>query len=214
MQIKTKKNWLYHLHPATESPPQFLLLLHGWTGSENSMRIFLGDLLPNYEIILPRGPYLADSDKGGYSWRKIIPGTWGLPTLQELQPAADSLVSLLSELAAEQGASPRFNIAGFSQGGALTTVITALHPDKVQKAAILSAFIPSGVAPLLQPRHLAGMRIYWSHGSQDKLIPLERGKEAAALLEAAGAKVEFCSANFDHRVGSVCRHALKKFLND
>jgi len=86
-------------------------------------------------IIAPRGPHAAK--EGGYSWRALPSAQasdWGLPTLSDLRPAAEGLVRLVDEVSASIGVdATQFDVAGFSQGGALTDVLSLLYPQRIRK---------------------------------------------------------------------------------
>ena len=158
---------------------------------------------------------LPPPDKGGYSWRELKPGTWGSPTLEELSLAADALVSLVDDWSASLSlASPTFDMVGFSQGGALAATLVALHPARVGKVAVLSGFVPSGVERLLHPGLLEDIRFFWSHGTKDELISIERGRASIEFLENAGAEVQFCQAEIGHRVSKECWRSLATFLKN
>jgi phospholipase/carboxylesterase len=206
--------WVFRARSLSERPQQALLLLHGWTGDENSMWAFAKNFSPQYAILAPRAPFLAPKEKGGYSWRDLKPGTWGKPTLDELRPPADGLVSLVDGwLAALNIPDARFDVAGFSQGGALATLLAILYPQRIRKLAVLAGFVPKGVDDAqLTPGLLSGIDCFWAHGTQDDLVTFERGRESAQRLEAAGAQVRFCEADVGHRVSRECRHALDAFL--
>jgi len=207
--------WTFRVRPLSEDASRILLLLHGWTGDESSMWTFTRNIPSRYAIISPRAPYAAPADKGGYSWREIKPGTWGSPTLEELHLAADALVSLVDKWQdSVKITSPTFDIVGFSQGAALATTIAALYPSRVDRVSVLSGFIPPGLDSVLRPDLLEDVRFFWSHGRQDELIPIERGRASIKLLEDAGAKVHLCQADIGHKVSKDCRRALDAFLSN
>lgn len=213
--IIEKEGWTFRFFSPREKPSRVLLLLHGWTGDEQSMWQFTHKLPANYVIIAPRAPYCAPADKGGYSWREIKPGTWGSPTFAELNLSADRLISLIDfGLAATGTDSARVDVVGFSQGGALALTLSTLSPERVNKVAVLSGFLPAGVEELLRPNLLNHLRFFWAHGSEDKIIPIERGRESIKVLESAGAKFRFCKADGGHRVSKACRYALSDFLSE
>lgn len=210
----TYNGWTMRVRHAAQEPPRFLLLLHGWTGDENSMWIFTRKLPADLWIAAPRGPYAAK--EGGFSWRALPSaqsGDWGLPTLSDLKPAADSLVRLVDEVSASIGVdATQFDVAGFSQGGALTNVLSLLYPQRVRKVAVLAGFMPGGVDDLLERRVLAGKHFFVAHGTQDNLVPVERAREAIELLENAGAQVTFCEAEVGHKVSADCLRGLESFF--
>lgn len=220
MQIETSATvldqfgWVFCTRSLSETPKRVLLLLHGWTGDENAMWTFTNNFPTDYAIIAPRAPFSAPKEKGGYSWRDLKPGTWGSPTLDELRPPADALVSLVDEWRATLNiANARFDVVGFSQGGALATLLAILYPQRIRKLAVLAGFVPKGVAEAhLLPNMLDGIQCFWAHGTEDNLVSFERGRSSAEMLEKAGAQLRFCAADVGHRVSRECRRALDVFL--
>ena len=222
MQIETSTTlldqfgWYFRVRSLAEHPQRILLLLHGWTGDENSMWPFAVKFPREVTILAPRAPFLAPKEHGGYSWRELKPGTWGSPTLEELRPPADGLISLVDEwLATHSMPDARFDVVGFSQGGALATLLAILYPQRIRKMAVLAGFIPKGISDEhLTPDLLNGIQCFWAHGTEDDLVPFERGRDSAQRLEAAGANVHFCEAEVGHRVSRECRDALNAFIAD
>ncbi|MCF6277430.1 MAG: alpha/beta fold hydrolase [Anaerolineales bacterium] len=214
-QLETAHGWTFRFRRAAQSPSQILLLLHGWTGDENSMWAFTRNFPAHYAIVSPRAPHPALHERGGYSWRVLKPGTWGVPTLAELRVAADALVTFVDEWSASVSTdAARFNVIGFSQGGAMATVLAALHPQRMRRVAVLAGFVPPGVDAFLRPNLLTEIPFFWAHGRQDEMIPLVRAQQSINLLEAAGAEVNLCQADVGHKVGKDCRRALEIFFEN
>ena len=135
-----------------------------------------------------------------------------MPTLSDLKPAADGLIRLVDDISVSIGVNAtQFDVAGFSQGGALTNALTLLYPQRIQKAAVLAGFMPGGVDDLLARRVLAGKPFFVAHGTQDSLVPVERARTSIDLLEQAGAQVTFCEAEAGHKVSLECLHGLETF---
>ena len=206
----TYNGWTMRVRHASQKPARFLLLLHGWTGDENSMWIFTRRFPEDMWIVAPRAPHAAK--EGGYSWRTLHPGTRGLPTLSDLKPAADSLIRMVDDISVSIGVdATQFDVAGFSQGGALTNVLALLYPQRIHKAAVLAGFMPDGVDDLLAQRVLVGKQFFVSHGAKDNLVPLELAQQSIVLLEKAGAQVTFCEAEVGHKVSADCLRGLESF---
>ena len=105
----------------------------------------------------------------------------------------------------------QFDVAGFSQGGALTNVLALLYPQRIRKAAVLAGFMPGGVDDFLARRVLVDKNFFVAHGIQDELVPLERARQSIELLEQAGAQVTFCEAEVGHKVSVDCLRGLEAF---
>jgi phospholipase/carboxylesterase len=130
-QLVTFNGWTFRLRPAASPNPRLFLLLHGWKGDETSMWVFARNLPPEYAVLAPRGLHVEPS--GGYTWRQIVPGSsWHLPDLDDLRPSADALLRFVDEWSTSVGLdAAQFNVAGFSQGAALTYTLAMLHPERV-----------------------------------------------------------------------------------
>ena len=63
----------------------------------------------------------------------------------------------------------------------------------------------------LARRVMAGKPFFVAHGTQDKLVPVERARASIELLEQAGAQVTFCEAEVGHKVSLECLHGLEAF---
>jgi phospholipase/carboxylesterase len=212
----TYNGWTMRVRHATQEPARFLLLLHGWTGDENSMWIFTNRFPADMWIAAPRAPHA--SKEGGYSWRplhSVQASDWGLPTLSDLRPAAEGLIRLVDEVSASIGVdTTQFEVAGFSQGGALANVLALLYPQRIRKAAVLAGFMPAGVEDLLERRVLAGKHFFVAHGTQDNLVPFERARDSIELLEKGGAQVIFCEAEVGHKLSADCLRSLESFFKE
>ena len=165
--------WIYRFHPATGVPSRLLLLLHGWTGDENSMWVFTRKLPAQVAILAPRGVYIAP--EGGYTWREIQPGKKGFPRVEEFRQSAEALVRFVDEWSSSSGViADQFDLIGFSQGAALAYSLALLHPERIRAMAALSGFMPPGARELLLRRPLAGKPIFVAHGMRIRWSQLSR----------------------------------------
>ncbi|MBN2387381.1 MAG: hypothetical protein JXB85_10200 [Anaerolineales bacterium] len=210
-QVIRFQDWTLRLRLADSTPARLLLLLHGWTGDENSMWIFVRDFPTEITLLAPRAPSAAP--EGGYSWRAITPQNWGLPALDDLRPAVASLLTLVDDWGAQTGLDVgQFDVLGFSQGASLVYTLAALHPGRIRRLGALSGFLPQGLDDLLAGGRLDGKPAYVAHGTQDDLIPVARGRQAARALEAAGARVTYCEAETGHKVSADCLRGIRQFF--
>ncbi len=206
-------NWTLRVRASQSVNPRLLVLIHGWTGDENSMWVFARGISSDYWMIAPRAPYPAESS--GFSWRPPQPGTFGRPSLEALRPAADGLIRLIDEYSASVKVDAlQFDLMGFSQGAAMVNLVAMLYPHRVRKMGVLAGFVPSGLEELISQRPLAGKNIFVAHGTQDNMVPIDRARESIELLEQAGAQVTYCEDEVGHKVSSTCMRALESYLQD
>lgn len=203
--------WTLRVRPAAMQQARLLLLLHGWTGDENSMWVFVRNFPADYWIVAPRAPHTTKPT--GYSWRSLQPDHPEPPTLEDLRPSAEALVGLADAYAAaSQLHAEQFDLIGFSQGAALGNTLMLLHPERIRHAGILAGFVPLGAEALATKHPLDGKSIFVAHGSSDKMVNIEYARKSVELLQRAGAGVTFCEDDVGHQVSAGCLHALETFF--
>ncbi len=210
-QLVSFKNWTLRTRPATQGPARLLLLVHGWTGDEDSMWVFVGNFPPEYCIIAPRAPFVTKPS--GYSWRPLRAAAGERPTFADLQPAVDPLLELVDSYAEENSLdATQFDAMGFSQGAGMVGITALLHPDRIGRAAMLSGFVPAGAETLVKQRPLTAKPFFVAHGTRDEMVNIEVGRRSVKLLEEAGANVTYCEDEVGHKLSARCLHALHAFF--
>ena len=213
--------WILRILEAVQQPSRILLLLHGYTGDENSMWLFAQNMPSYFWMIAPRAPH--PSETTGYSWRPPLPGTFGRPSLEQLLPAAEALIRLVDEYQVsvsperrrrEGEASPVIDVMGFSQGAAMSSVLAFLYPERVRKIGILAGFVPGGLEEYAGKRPLEGKLIFVTHGTKDEMVPIDRARASMEILEQAGATITYCEDEVGHKVSVNCLRALRAYFED
>jgi len=201
-------DWIMRIHrPVGSHPFPVLLMLHGWTGDENSMWIFSQNLLKGTILIAPRGIYKTKVT--GYSWHPEINKPW--PWIRDFMPAVEALITTISGNNFPDGDFSEFHIIGFSQGAALAYTIACVYPNQVASLAVLSGFLPDGATAILTPGRLNGLPVFIAHGTDDDLVPVGRARISVGLLQDAGANVIYCEDNVGHKLSTKCFRALEAF---
>ncbi len=205
--------WTIRTRISQSASPRLLVLLHGWTGDENSMWVFTHGLSPEYWMMAPRAPHSADTS--GFSWRPPQAETFGRPSLEMLKPAADELIRLIDEYSASvKVEAAQFDVMGFSQGAAMVNLLGMLYPHRVRKMGVLAGFVPAGLEDLAANKPLEGKHIFVAHGTQDQMVPVERARDSISVLEQAGAQVTYCEDEVGHKLSANCLRALEAYLKD
>jgi phospholipase/carboxylesterase len=211
--LVTFKNWTLRIRESMHQTPRLLLLIHGHTGDENSMWVFARAMPDHYWMIAPRAPYAAES--GGYSWRPPQTGKYDQLSLEMLEFTAEMLIRLVDEYSASAEIDAGvFDVMGFSQGAAVSSLLAFLYPMRVRKTGLLAGFIPSGLEELVTQRPLEGKQFFVAHGARDETVPVGRARASIALLEQAGGHVAYCEDQVGHKVSVTCLRALQKFFAD
>jgi phospholipase/carboxylesterase len=192
-----------------------MLLIHGLTGDENSMWIFARNLSAEYWMIAPRAPHTSQMAQGGYSWRPPAGGAEDRPNLEQLHASAQALIRLVDGYAASAGFEAGvFDVMGFSQGAAMSSLLAFLYPARIRKVGILAGFVPAGLEESVSQRPLEGKPFFVAHGTKDEMVTIERARASIEILEQAGAQVTYCEDEVGHKVSVACLRALKDFFAD
>jgi phospholipase/carboxylesterase len=208
-QVGEVGDWVFRQQtPAGAGPFPLILLIHGWTGDENSMWIFASRLPKNAMLVAPRG--LFPAPLGGYGWQATLDRIW--PDVADFQPAMTAFWNLLTPSNFPLANLDQVNLAGFSQGAALAYSLALAYPQKVGVFAGLSGFAPGGVDALVSSRPLTGKTCFMAHGTRDELVPVARARQARQTLLDAGAQVTYCEDDVGHKLSAACFRGLETFF--
>src|SRR5574341_1802277 len=209
----TFNDWTLRVRKSAHDPARFMLLIHGHTGDENSMWVFARGMPAHDWIVAPRAPYATDSS--GYSWRPPQSGNFDSLIPEMLRSTADALIRLMDEYSTSVGIEASvFDVMGFSQGAAVSSVLAFLYPQQIRKTALLAGFVPSGLEEFISQRPLESKPFFVAHGTKDDMVTVDRARASIALLEQAGAHVTYCEDEVGHKVSITCLRALQKFFAD
>ncbi len=99
-------------------------------------------------------------------------------------------------------------LAGFSQGGAVALYVALRHPGPLAGVVALSCYLVGGDDPGMasdDPGTATGdaakdLKIFQAHGTEDPVVPIERGLEARDRLLGLGCDVEWREYPVGHEV--------------
>ena len=207
------------IHNVVGSPDaeRVLLLIHGYGADERDLGGLLTYLDPDghFLTVLPRGPVAAPP---GFAWYDIaaVSGAGGTAADVTFLDSLRELDDLLDAVCAEHGlARAEAVIGGFSQGGALAVALGLQRTERARPAAVLamSTYLPEvdGVdydwpAAKAQP-------VLVQHGTEDPLIPVDRGRSMARTLEGHGVPVVYGEYPMGHQVALESVQQAKGWLD-
>jgi predicted esterase len=194
---------IYRWRPGTDPAEPAVVLLHGRTGDETVMWVVAEALPTAGWMISPRAPF--PTTDGGFSWSE--PAHAGKSKFEDFDQGVAALRSLLDRLSDERGIDRRRMIlVGFSQGAALAFAVARHGHLQPLGIVALAGFLPDG-----DPGPLRAIPIFWGHGTRDTRVPIETARVDVEKLRRAGASVQFCEADVEHRVGVECMRGLKQW---
>jgi len=204
-------NWKMRMRiPVSGISDQVMILLHGWTGDENSMWVFESRLPKDASLAALRGLYKTPI--GGYSWHPFLEHQW--PAFKDFIPAINSLNDLFNNSDFIISKQSKVSLIGFSQGAALAYSYAFQFPERVASLASLSGFLPDNIELVINRVNFHGMPVYITHGSEDELVPVSKAKYAAETLSRAGARVSYCEENVGHKLSATCFNGMESFFEN
>jgi predicted esterase len=194
----------YRYKVGAEVSAPAVMMLHGKTGDENVMWVLEGVLPRGSHLVAPRG--LFPVMEGGFHWINAPHDGW--PEVSDFQASAEALFKTLEDLKGRfQFDRRRLVLMGFSQGAALAFAATALGILQPGALVALAGFLPKG-----KLNGLKDLPIFWGHGSQDEMIPIENARMDVEKLLGIGADVHYCEADVGHKLGAECARGLNTWL--
>jgi predicted esterase len=161
-----------------------MIMVHGRGASAEDMLGLAAELdLTGVAILAPQA--------AGYTW---YPYSF-LSPIEDNEPGITSglgvLARLVDGLVAQQIASERIALLGFSQGACLSLEFAARNPRRYKAVAGLSGGLigPPGT-PRDYPGSLAGAPVFLGCSDVDPHIPLARVHESAEVFRRMGASVD------------------------
>ncbi len=159
-----------------------LLLLHGTGGNENDLLPLGALLLPEANLLSPRGRVLERGMPRFF--RRLAEGVFDVPDLIAQTHALAEFVALAADQYGFDAA--RVTAAGFSNGANIAGSLILLHPGVLRAAVLLAPMVP--LVPETPP-DLTGTPVFVGAGRRDPLIPIAETERLLTLLRGYGADV-------------------------
>jgi phospholipase/carboxylesterase len=207
---------LYTAHvPAGEGPFPTVVALHGWGASAHDLIGLAPFFLRGAALTLcPQGPVRVPIAAGheGFGWFPLAGGA--PPDPRAFERGAELVRGFLDEASAHYPIDRRkLVLLGFSQGGVLAYHLALRDPGRFAGLAALSSWLPEPVAPERRPEH-EGLPTFVAHGTEDPMIPVERGRESRARLLALGVALSYREYAMGHEIRPETLRDLVTWLDE
>lgn len=189
--------------PAGEGPFPTVLALHGWGASAHDL-LGLSPYLHGGEalVLCPQGPVAFQTGPGqvGYGWFPITSG--GPMDPAEFAKGREALKAWVDEALEQYPVDPRkIAVMGFSQGGVMAFDLVLRDPERFAGLAGLSTWLPNDLANTIpESDALANFPVLVQHGTEDPMIPVDRGRETRERLLQMGVDLAYHEYEMQHEV--------------
>jgi phospholipase/carboxylesterase len=198
-----------------DSPLPLIIAAHGLGDRPDRFKKLFLRLPFAARVIVPRAP--GDYHEG-YTWfaTEIEDGHVKRLDYATMADSAQRLAWLAEALVIQWPTAGKPVITGFSQGGILSFVVAASHPDLVAAAIPMSGLWPVEMRPS-GPFEAAGSMpvVVALHGEEDGLVPFDSAHESVEAMKALGmdARME-PYPDVAHRISGEMRLRLYELLQE
>lgn len=198
---------------AIKNPP-LLVLLHGYGSNEQDLFSFAEELPNDFLIVSPQAPHTMGA--GSYAWYAInfdtINGKFS--DLKQAKESINKIAIFMDELKEKYKTNPdKTFLLGFSQGAILSYSLSFFYPNKVQNIIALSGYINTELLPKPISKEIK-TSYYCSHGSVDKVLPVEWARKSASFLDNLGLQNVYFEYPIGHGVAPQNFYSFKNWIEE
>lgn len=190
---KKELDFIHRYVPAEGGNKRIMLLLHGTGGNEHDLIELGKSLAPGAGILSPRGKVLENGMPRFF--RRLAEGVFDEEDLiRRTHELADFVLSASEQYGFDVG---QVMALGYSNGANIAASMMLLRPEVLKSAVLLRAMVP--LVPEVTP-DLSGRRVFLAAGDYDTMVPVANATQLAAMLQEAGAEVEFYRSATGHQL--------------
>ncbi len=184
---------------ANAKRPPLLVLLHGRGADEDDLFSLALAIDSAVAVASVRAP--LPTDEGGYTWSDSrTPGRY---IGESLRASLIWFQAWLDTLTAGRPEPQDVYLLGFSAGMAMASALVLDQPARYAGAILLSGALPFDTDLSITKNRLAGLPIFYGHGSFDRVIPADLvARSIMYLRESSGAKLDEHSYPIAHEISA------------
>lgn len=187
------------------------ILLHGIGSNKEDLFSFSAYLPKTLFVISAQAPNPYYS---GYAWYNLnIFGDQIQSDLVEAKESLQLIHSFIEECKNYYNLKGKVILMGFSQGAIMSYAYAAHYPNQVKEVFAMSGYINQELfPPNFNPKSLANIKYFITHGMLDEVIPEIKAKESANWLQQNELNFEYKTYNMGHGIDQNCFHDILKQL--
>ena len=186
-----------------QSKPPVIILLHGYGSNEQDLFAFANQLPDSFLVISAQAPNKLGNDS--YAWYPLDFSTGKLAyKKEEAEKSRLQILQFIIQLESKhQFDAKRVYVCGFSQGGILAYGLGLTNPDKIKGIAVLSGRLLEEIKLLVKSNeNLKSMKIFVSHGTNDKVIDVSYARDAHIYLQQLKLKPSYHEYPVGHTISN------------
>jgi predicted esterase len=185
--------------PTPPNPSAPLVIgLHG-LGDRADRFHHLSQRLPlAWRVVTIEAPWLHPTRPDGRQWYR-----YRCPqAAKDVAISAERVLTTVRHLLGRYPKRSGVALYGFSQGGVMTLAVTARQPTLFEASVSLSGYWIGEEAQIVTPKEYID-KVLMIHGTDDTVVPLQKGRHAFELFERAGYEPQWFSFNGRHTLPKV-----------
>lgn len=215
--MKKQTLLLDHNYRPAKSPsttPPCIIMLHGFGSDENDLFSFASELPDKFAIVSLKAPIRLEPY--GNAWYNIYFNNPKGKFSDDTQAIAsrDIIAECIDEVVEKyQVDGQNITLLGFSQGTILAFAVALSYPEKVKNVIGLSGYINREILKEGYAENVFGsLAVYTSHGSMDKVIPIQWARMTKPFLEDLNIACSYSEFPVGHGVSPQNLQELKNWL--
>ena len=193
--------------------PALILLMHGVGSNEDDMFRLADQFKGNVILVSARAPFTISP--GRYAWFAVDTSS-GIRRIDEEQAEKSrQIINLFVNQLSERYLvnTDRIYLGGFSQGGIMAYSVGLTYPKKFAGIFAFSSRLLTEIRPLIKaPSELEHLKVFIAHGTLDKTLVVDYGREAKTFLSPLLPKLDYYEYEMEHTIISKELEDFKAWL--
>ncbi|MFK7980346.1 MAG: alpha/beta hydrolase [Saprospiraceae bacterium] len=193
--------YLVRQSKSTNDLAPVLILLHGYGSNEKDLFSFAEKIPENWLVVSVRAPLEIGNDR--YKWYDVkLVNQKITMNFQDEERSRTKLLNFIDQVVLKyKGDKNKIVTAGCSQGANIALGLALTEPEKILAAGCFSGRFMEEIKPLISNKKaLKSKQVFISHGTQDKMLPLQYAAENKMILESFGINVKLSTDEVAHSI--------------
>lgn len=191
-----------------------VILLHGVGSNEKSMFAYAHLFPENFIVVAARAPFEIGAEK--YAWFEVqFLANQRIINEEQEAKSVQILNQFISQAAQRYGADEQqVFLVGFSQGAIMSYTMGLVRPNKIKGVVAIAGRLLEQTKSIIASRvALQKIRFFILQGTDDNMMPLQYGMDAAAFLESAGVNYQLKKYPIGHYISEEEWNEILQWIN-